>query len=278
MLNQIKTAVLLAGLTGILLIIGFFFGGELGLIIAFAIAMLLNFVSYWYSDKIVLRIYRAKELPESKYPKIHKYIKEVSKNMKIPKPRVYLIPTDNPNAFATGRNPKHSAIALTDGIMHLLTEKELKGVIAHELAHIKNRDTLISTVVATIAGAISFIAIMARFAAIFGGGRDRGRGLELIIIGLLAPFIALIIRLAISRSREYLADETGAKLSKNPEGLASALKKISEASKRHPLRFGSQGTSHLFIVNPFSKSALVNLFSTHPSTQKRVEKLRSLEV
>lgn len=280
-LNQIKTVLLLGLLTSILLAIGAYFGGQQGIVFAFIFAMIMNFGSYWFSDKLVLRMYRAREASVSEYPRLHQIINELAEEAKIPKPKVYILPTHVSNAFATGRNPHHSAIAVTAGILDLLTESELKAVLAHEMGHIKNRDILVSTIAATIASVISFIAFMARWAAIFGGfgGRDRGRNIiELLVLAILAPIIALIIRLAISRSREYLADETSAKLTKHPEFLASALRKIEQDTKVHPMRMGSETTSHLFIVNPFRASALLNLFSTHPPVEKRIEKLNSIKI
>jgi len=278
-INQIKTTLLLGALTGILLVIGSFWG-QRGLIMAFVLAILMNFVSYWFSDKIVLKIYRAKEADVSKYPRLYQIINDIAKKAKLPQPKLYIIPTNNPNAFATGRSAKHAAVAVTQGILDLLTEKELKGVLAHEMAHIKNRDILISTVAATIAGAIGFIAFMARWGAIFGGyGGRNGKGLiELIALAIVAPLIATVIRLAISRSREYLADETGAKIVKDNSGLASALKKLEANSKAHPMRFGSPSSAHLFIVNPFRASAITRIFSTHPSAEKRIEKLNNLKL
>lgn len=276
MLNQIKTAVLLGALTGILLLIGSFWG-QGGVVAAFIFAMLINFGSYWFSDKIVLKIYRAKEAPVSKYPRLYQIINKVAKKAKVPAPKVYIIPTQTPNAFATGRDPKHAAIAVTEGILQLLSEKELEGVIAHEIAHIKNRDILIATIAATIAGAISFIAMLARWSAIFGGGRRGSRGLELLFLAILAPIIALIIRLAISRSREFLADETGAKTIRESKSLASALRKLELANKVHPLRFGSETTAHMFIVNPFRASLLLKLFSTHPPVDERIKRLNKLK-
>ncbi|MHA1675607.1 MAG: zinc metalloprotease HtpX [Candidatus Njordarchaeales archaeon] len=278
MKNYIKTAILLGSLTALFLFIGYYFAGTSGLTIALIFSLLMNLGTYWYSDKIVLSMYRAKQISKSEMPQLHNIIETIAKEANLPKPKVYLIPTENPNAFATGRNPKHAAIAVTQGILNLLSEEELKGVLAHELAHIKNRDILISTIAATIAGVISYLAFMARFAAIFGGmGRDQDNNiLELLALAIIAPITATIIQLAISRSREYLADETGAKLIKNPEPLASALLKLEQASKLHPIRFGSQATSHLFIVNPFSARSLINLFSTHPLISERVNRLRNL--
>ncbi len=281
MLNQIKTALLLASLTAILLLIGVLLGGQSGLIIAFGLALAMNFFSYWYSDKIVLKLYRAQPAEVSKYPRLHQIVNEIARASKIPKPKIYIVPTETPNAFATGRNQKHAAIAVTKGICDLLSEDELKGVLSHEAAHIKNKDILISTVAATIAGAISFLAIMARWAAIFGGfgGRGRDRGIaELLILAIVAPLIALVIRLAISRSREYLADESGAKAIHKPLALAAALEKLEKGAKAHPFKFGNESTSHMFIINPFSKSFFLNLLSTHPPVKERIARLKHLKV
>ena len=277
MINQIKTTILLAGLTGILLAIGFFVSGIAGLTIALFIALLLNFLTYWYSDKIVLFMYKAKPASETKYSQLHEALRELATRSGLPKPKAYIVPSEHPNALATGRNPKHATIAVTEGILKLLDEDELKGVLAHEMAHIKNKDTLISTIAATIAGAISYIAIIARFGAFFGGREERGNVFYLIALSILAPLIALIVRMAISRSREYLADETGAKMLKNPNPLARALAKLDAGTKQNPLKIGTEATSHMFIVNTFSGSALATLFSTHPSASKRIGKLLSMK-
>ena len=277
--NQLKTLLLLASLTGILLLIGSFFGRQ-GLTIAFVFAILMNFGSYFLSDKIVLMMYRAKEANEKEYPELYKTVREVSHLANVPMPKVYLIPTNTPNAFATGRNPKHAVVAVTEGILQLLNKDELKGVIAHEFAHIKNRDILIQTIAATIAAVISYVAFMARWAAIFGGsGRDNEQGgnvLELLALAILAPLTATIIQLAISRSREYLADESGSKFIHTQHGLINALQKLEKGVNHFPLKFGNQQTSSLFIVNPFSGKSLFKLFSTHPSTEDRVKRLKEL--
>lgn len=275
MLNQIRTVFFLSLLTGIMLGLGAIWGRS-GLIIAAVFALAFNFVSYWFSDKIVLKLYRAKEAKVSQYPRLYQIVNELVKKAKMPLPKVYIIPTDNPNAFATGRNPKHAAVAVTTGIMSLLNEKELRGVLAHELSHVKNRDILVSTIAATIAGAIAFVASMARWSAILGGGRDRNNLLQLLAIGIITPIIATLIHLAVSRSREYLADESGAKLLKDGSGLASALQKLEQASKTRPMRFGSQASAHLFIVNPFKGLKVSSLMSTHPQTADRVKKLEKL--
>lgn len=278
--NQIKTFVLLGFLTALLLWLGNFFAGSSGLTIAFIIVLFMNFITYFFSDKIVLSIYRAKEA--NKTARIYHLVSEVVKQAKIPMPKVYIIPTKNPNAFATGRNPKNSSVAFTEGILELLNDQELKGVIAHELSHIKNRDILIATIASVIAGTISYLASMARWAALFGGigGNDRERGksgLELLFLAIFAPIIALILQLAISRQREYLADSTAAKITKKPNYLADALLKIEEGVKKTPLNFGSETTASLFIANPFKGNSLINLFSTHPPIKDRVERLRKMK-
>ena len=277
--NQVKTAVLLALLTALLLWVGSLFG-KTGLVFAVLFVGLMNIGSYWFSDKIVLWMYRAKEAKQSEQPKLYKVVKEVAKISGLPMPKVYVIPTNSPNAFATGRNPNHAVVAATEGILKILNEEELKGVIAHEFSHIRNRDILISTIVGTIAGIISYIGAMARFSAIFGGGRDDDRGgnlISLLILGILTPLIAALIQLAISRSREYLADETGAKTVKNGDALADALEKIEKNTDINPMRFGTTATAHLFIANPFRNASFLNLFMTHPSTKERTQRLRNMK-
>ncbi len=280
MWNQIKTVLLLGLLTGLMLVVGQLIGGTTGLTIALAIAVVMNFGSYFFSDKIVLRMYKAQPAKKSEYPKLHKIVEEVSKSAGIPKPKVYIVPTDNANAFATGRDAKNAVVACTQGILKILDDKELKGVIAHEIAHVKNRDILVSTIAATIAAVISYLAFMARFAAIFGGMRDDrgGNGLSLLFLAILTPIIAVIIQLAISRSREYLADSTGSNFTKEPKALASALHKLEQANKQNPIRFGNTATSSLFITNPFNAKGLVSLFSTHPPMQERIKRLNSMKV
>ena len=284
MFNSFKTAVLLGALTGLILIIGQVFGGQQGLVIAFVFAMIMNGGSYWFSDKIVLSLYRARELKYEDAPDLHRIVERLSQQAEIPKPRIYLIPSQNPNAFATGRNPDHAVVAVTEGILRLLDQEELEGVLSHELAHVKNRDILIGSIAATLAGVIMVLASMARWAALFGGfGRDDEDGgggiVGLIAMAILAPIAAMLIQFAISRSREYLADETGARVSKNPQGLASALEKLSLASKRIPLGASpatARSTAHMFIVNPLSGKSLMGLFSTHPSSQDRITRLRAM--
>src|SRR3989344_7263532 len=250
--NQVKTALLLGGLTGLLLFIGGLAGGRTGLTIALIFAGGMNFVSYWWSDKIVLWMYRAKEADKKKYPQLYSIIKEIAVKAHLPMPKVYIVPGQHPNAFACGRSPKHGVVAFTEGILNLLNDHELKGVTAHELSHIKNRDTLISTIAATIAGVISYIAMMARWSAIFGGmgnnQDNRGNIVELSVLAIIAPLLAMIIQLAISRSREYMADESGATLLKDSAGLASALQKLEKGIDHAPLRpqGTTEATAHLF--------------------------------
>jgi len=277
--NQLKTVILLGLLTALLLWVGQLLGGASGLIIAGIFAIIMNFGSYWFSDKIVLRMYRAKEVKDANHP-LYKVVKEVVELAKIPMPRVYIVPDKNSNAFAVGRSPKHSAVAATQGILELLSHEELKGVMAHEIAHIKNRDTLISTVAGTIAGVIGFVATMAQWAAIFGGrDRDGGGLIQLLVLAIVTPLIATVIQLAISRSREYHADATGAKIIRNGENLATSLEKLHNDAKTHPMRLGNQATSHLFIVNPFtgSRQFFASLLSTHPDHRERARRLRSMK-
>ena len=277
--NQLKTAILLAVLTALFLGIGSFFG-RTGFYFALIFVGLMNLGSYWFSHKIVLWMYRAKEAKKSEYPKLYKVVGEVAKLSNLPMPKVYIIPTNSPNAFATGRNPQNAVVAATEGILKILDEGELKAVIAHEFSHIRNRDILISTIAGTIAGVISYIGAMARWSAIFGGGRDDDRGgniISLLILGILTPLIATLIQLAISRSREYLADETGAKTVRNGDALADALEKIEKNTNINPLRFGNTATAHLFISNPFRNTAFLAFFMTHPSTQERVKRLRAMK-
>lgn len=277
-MNTLKTAFFLTLLTLLLIFIGKILGGNSGMIIALVFAAILNLGSYWFSDKIVLRMYRAQKIEESDNPELYRIIRRIASQAGLPMPKVYIIPTDSPNAFATGRNPEHSAVAVTSGILRILSEEELEGVISHEMSHIKNRDILISSIVATVAGAISMLAQMAQFAAIFGGGRDeenRGGGLGLLFMAIIAPITALLIQLAISRSREYQADESGARISHKPLALAAALKKLSYASQRIPLE-ANPSTAHLFIVNPLTGKGLASLFSTHPPLEERISRLEGL--
>ena len=265
-MNTLKTAFFLTLLTLLLVFIGRLLGGNAGMVIALVFAAIMNLGSYWFSDKIVLGMYRAGKIEEKDNPRLFRLVKNLALQSNLPMPKVYIIPTDSPNAFATGRNPQHAAVAVTSGILKILNEEELEGVLSHELAHVKNRDILIGSIVATIAGAISMLAHMAQFAFIFAGGRgsrDRGGGLATLFLAILAPIIALLIQMAISRSREYQADHSAARISHKPLSLASALKKLSSASRRVPLN-AQPSTAHLFIVNPLSGRGMANLFSTHP--------------
>ena len=281
--NQIKTVLLLGLLTGIFLTIGGLAGGRTGLFFALIFAGGLNFVSYWWSDKIVLKIYKAKEADKNQYSDLYSMIDEIRHAAHLPMPKVYILNNPQANAFATGRNPKHAAVAVTTRILDLLAKNELKGVLAHEMSHIKNRDILISSVAATIAGIISYLAMMARWGAIFGGfggNRDNSNILELLVLAIVAPIMAMIIQFSISRSREYLADETGAKLIRDPFSLASALEKIDKNVSHHPLKkMGTtDATAHLFIHNPFKGKSVLNLFSTHPATEERIKRLKSMRL
>jgi heat shock protein HtpX len=264
--SALKSVLLLGILTALFIAVGYLFGGMAGATIGLIIALVMNLVSYWYSDRIVLRMYKAKKLDDKK---INDMIKELADKAGIPKPETYIIETDTPNAFATGRSPKHSAVAVTRGLMNTLDSGEIEGVLAHEMSHIKNRDTLVSTIAATLAGALSWLG----YIFYFGDTRDRN-ALSYVLLFILVPLSASLIRLAISRNREYLADKAGALIS-NPLKLASALEKISDSVKAKPAK-GNASTAHMFIVNPFSGMSLIELFSTHPPTEKRVAALRSM--
>ena len=279
-MNTIKTALLLGGLTGLLMLIGGYLGGQQGMTIAFLFALVMNFGSYWFSDKIVLRMYRAQEVTQSQAPDLFTLVRNLTLQANLPMPKVYVIPEDTPNAFATGRDENHAVVAVTEGILRILSKEELAGVIAHELSHIKNKDMLISSIAATLAGAIVMLAHMAQWAAFFGGGeRDRdGEGggvVGMILMAILAPLAATIIQMAISRSREYLADAGGAQISGKPYDLAGALEKLSRAAVTIPMD-ATPSTAHMFIVNPLTGRSLMNLFSTHPPVEERVARLRSM--
>jgi heat shock protein HtpX len=279
-MNTIKTGLLLGALTGLLMLIGGWFGGQNGVVIAFFFAVVMNFGSYWFSDKIILRIYHAQPVSEGEAPELYAMVKNLALRASMPMPRVYIIPGDTPNAFATGRNEQHAVIAVTEGILRILGRDELEGVIAHELTHIRNRDILIGSIAATLAGAIVMLAHMAQWAAMFGGAnRDDDEGgsniVGLILMAVLAPIAATLIQMAISRSREYLADTGGAKISGKPYGLAGALEKLSRASRTIPMN-ANPSTAHMFIVNPLTGRSLMNLFSTHPPIEERIARLRSM--
>lgn len=282
-MNTLKSLILLVALTAILMWIGGAVGGKQGLIIAFGFAMVMNFASYWWSDKIVLSLYGAKEVKYEDAPELYGDVRDLAQRAGLPMPRVYITPQDQPNAFATGRDPEHAAVAVTQGILRLLSREELRGVLAHELAHVKHRDILIGSIAATIATAITYLAYMAQFAAIFGGGGgDRERGgnpLGLLVMVIVAPLAATIIRLAISRTREYGADRGGAEISGNPISLANALRKLGAASGRVPLNVSEQvadSTSHMLISSPLSGGGLSSLFSTHPPMEERIRRLEEM--
>ncbi len=284
MANQLRTTVLLAALTVLIIFFGKALGGTQGMVIAFLFAMVMNLGSYWFSDKIVLRMYRAQELTQSEAPELHQMVAELAQQAQIPKPRIYLIPSESPNAFATGRNPEHAVVAVTQGIVRLLKPEELRGVLAHELGHVRNRDILIGSIAATLAGAIMLIADMARFAAIFGGGSrndEEGGGgniISLIVMSIVGPLAAMLIQMAISRSREYIADETGARLCGNPLSLASALEKLHHAAQKIPMQEAKPATENMFIVNPLTGGGLLSLFSTHPPIEERIRRLQAMAI
>ena len=276
--NQLRTTVLLAAMTVFLMLIGRLMGGNQGMFIALLLAAGMNFFSYWYSDKIVLRMYRAREVTPQESPEIYQMVASLAERAGLPMPKVYVIPQDSPNAFATGRNPDHAVVAVTEGLLRFLDRDEVMGVLAHEMAHVKNRDILIGSIAATMAGAVMMLASMARWSAIFGGGHsddDEGGlgGLGLIIMSILAPLGAMIIQMAVSRSREYLADATGAGLAGSSSGLANALEKLSTYSKRLPMQ-ANPSTAHMFIVSPLFGGSFRSLFSTHPPLEERVARLR----
>ena len=285
MKNMFKTTILLASLTGLLVIVGGELGGTGGMIIAFMFAVVMNFGSYWYSDKIVLKMYKAKEVSPSEAPNLHKIVDGLIMKGRLPKPKVYIVESGMPNAFATGRDPKHAAVAVTTGILNLLSNEEIEGVLAHELAHVKNRDTLISAVAATLAGVITMLATWARWAAIFGGfgGRDDDGGgniIGFIVLAVVAPLAAAVIQLAISRSREFAADYEGARMCKKPWALADALEKLEYGNTHYKPSIrdipAKENTAHMFIVNPLKGGALQSLFRTHPVTEERVKRLRAM--
>jgi len=280
MTSQLKTVFFLGLLTGLLMLLGGFLGGRAGLFIAFGLAMVMNLGSYWYSDKLVLRMYQARELSPGDAPHIHRVVEEMAARAGIPKPRIVLIPQDAPNAFATGRNPENAVVAVTRGIVSILDPEELRGVLGHELGHIVNRDILIQTVAAVLAGAIVFIANLLQWSAIFGIGGSRddeggGNPLAALAMAFLAPVAATMIQMAISRSREYLADATGARLAGSPLPLAGALGKLEAAAHQIPMQ-GSPATENLFIVSPFRGRGAASLFSTHPPVEERIARLRAM--
>jgi heat shock protein HtpX len=276
--NALKTALLLGLLTGFMILVGDWLGGQRGMILALGLAAVMNFVSYFFSDKIALMTYRAQPVTREELPRVYQVVERITQRQGLPMPKIYVIPTDSPNAFATGRNPSHASVAVTQGILNLLDDEELEGVLAHELGHVRNRDILISSIAATLAGAITILARMAYWGALFGGfgGRDReergGGGLSALFMLILAPIAAMLIQLAVSRSREYAADATGAHFTGNPYALARALQKLDEYSKRVPM-VASPSSAHLFIVQPLLGMNFASLFSTHPPIRKRIERL-----
>jgi heat shock protein HtpX len=284
MSNTLKTTALLAALTVLFVLIGGMVGGEQGMVVAFLFAGLMNFASYWWSDRIVLWMYGAQEVTEAQAPQFHALVRRLAQGAGLPMPRVFIIPTDTPNAFATGRNPQHAAVAATEGILRILTPDELEGVMSHELGHVLHRDILISSIAATLAGAIMMLARMAQWAAFFGGGRssddDEGGAagiLGLVALAIVAPLAAMLIQMAISRAREYLADTAGARISRKPWALADALEKLERAATALPMD-ANPATAHMFIVNPLRGSSVLNLFSTHPPVAERVARLRAMRV
>ena len=281
--NIFKTGLLLAVLTAMLVLAGGAIGGQRGMVMAFFFALVMNFFSYWFSDKIVLAMYNAKAVDEAQAPQLYAMVRRLAQRADIPLPKIYIIPTESPNAFATGRNPQHAAVAVTEGIMRILDEEELEGVLAHELSHVKNRDVLISTIAATLAGAITYLAHMAQWGAMFGGrSHDDEEGsssspIVMILFAVLAPLAAMLVQFAVSRAREFQADATGARLAGRPWPLAKALEKLEVAAHMRPME-ANPATAHLFIVNPLTGQSLMRLFSTHPSTEERIARLRSMRL
>jgi heat shock protein HtpX len=277
--NQIRTTILLAVMTALIVWVGQFLGGRQGMIIALIFAAGMNFFSYWYSDKLVLKMYRAREVTPEQEPELYETVQRLTQRAGLPMPKLYVIPQQAPNAFATGRNPAHAVVAVTEGLLSIMADDEVAGVLAHELAHVKNRDILIGSIAATMAGAIMVLASIARWSAIFGGAGsndEEGGGtgfIGLIVMSIIAPMAAMVIQMAISRSREYLADATGASFVGNPEGLARALEKLGTYSKKLPMN-ANPSTAHMFIVNPLSGKSLMSLFSTHPPLEERIARLR----
>jgi len=283
-MNGFRTTILLAALTALVVWIGQMFGGANGAVIALVFAGAMNFFSYWFSDKIVLKMYGAQEIAANDDPELYGIVRDLTARAGLPMPKVYIIPEETPNAFATGRNPEHAAVAVTQGIRRILDKRELAGVLGHELSHVKHRDILISSIAATLAGAISYLAYMAQWAAIFGGGsRDREEGgsniFSLLFMMIVAPMAAMLIQMAVSRSREYMADEGGAKVSGDPLALASALRKLEMGAQNIPLQVSdatANSTAHMFIVNPLTGAGLAKLFSTHPPMEERIARLEAM--
>jgi len=280
-MNGLKTMTLMVALTLLLVFVGAALGGKNGMTIALIFAFGMNFITYWFSDKIVLKMYRAKQVSEAEAPELLGTVRRLAQKAELPMPKVYIMEQEQPNAFATGRNPKHGAVAVTTGIMRILSREELEGVLAHELAHIKNRDILVGTIAATIAGAISYLAQMAQWAMIFGGRSneegEQGNPIASLVMMIVGPIAAILVQMAISRSREYGADAGGANISGNPLYLANALKKLQMASEKIPMN-ANPATSHMFIVNPLTGGGILKLFSTHPPIEERIERLKSIKL
>lgn len=281
MRNRLKTLFFLVFLSALLMAFGKLFGGNSGLIVGFTVALAMNFVSYWFSDRIILAMHHAQEVRPGDSQGLYEMVQRLAARANIPVPRLYLIPDHSPNAFATGRNPYHASVAVTQGLLGVLNYQELEGVVAHELAHIKNRDTLIGTIAATLASSVMLMANMTRWASLFGGaqrheGKQGGGALNLLVMSIVAPIAASVIQFAVSRSREYMADASGARICGNPEWLANALRKIHNMSVGLPLQAGGPATAHMYIVNPFSGTAFLNLFSTHPPIDERIARLLTL--
>jgi len=279
-MNTLKTVALLTFLTVLLVFVGGALGGRSGMIIAFGMALVMNFVSYWFSDKIVLAMYKAQPVTESQAPELYGSVRRLSQKAGLPMPKVYIMPEEALNAFATGRNPEHGVVAVTEGILRALSREELEGVLAHELAHIKHRDILTGTIVATIAGAISMLAQMAHWALLFGGGRrdddEGGSPIVALVMMIVAPIAAMLVQMAISRTREYEADKGGAQIAGNPFGLVNALQKLEQGAQVVPMHDAKPATAHMFIVNPLTGGGLMKLFSTHPPIADRVKRLREM--
>ncbi len=276
-MNVMKTALLMTAMMALFLLVGELLGGKQGMIVAFIFSLAMNFGSYWFSDKLVLTMYRAKEANRSEYPELYQMIENLSSRVGIPMPKVYIMNNPTPNAFATGRNPQNAAVAVTTGIMSILNRDELEGVLAHELTHIKNRDILVGTIAATLVGTITIIARFAGYAMMFGRtDDDDGEGMASLVLLILSPIIALLLQLAISRSREYMADEGGAKISGKPLGLANALNKLQSANKQIPLTNAGASSAHMFIVNPLTTKSVTKLFSTHPPIEERIKRLQEI--
>jgi len=281
-MNQLKTTLLLSLLTVLMVLMGSAIGGKTGMIFAFCMALGMNFFSYWFSDKIVLKMYGAQEIGENDHPAFYGMVRRLALQAGLPTPKVYIIPSESPNAFATGRNPEHAAVAATEGILRILSPEELEGVMAHELAHVKNRDILVSTIAATFAGAISMLGNMLQWGAMFGAGRsdEDGEGAGGLIgslaMAIIAPIAAMLIQMAVSRSREYLADESGARICGRPLALANALRKLHSASQMIPMQEARPASAHLFIVNPLTGGSMMSLFSTHPPMEERIARLEGM--